>query len=361
MTDPFAPGLLSRLREAPRKVALVRASRIGDFLCAVPALRALRAALPAAEMTMITLPLLRDLAVRSPYLDRYVPFPGFPGLAEQFFDARRAVSFFRRMQEERFDLAVQMQGSGVYSNPFTLLLGARATAGFVRPGDAAGPLDAALPLPEGVHEVRRVLALSGFLGAPACGEELEFPLWPQDHAAAERLLEGAACPLIGLHTGARDRTRRWALDRFAAVGQEMQRRHGGTVVIVGGPEERVAGESVAGALDGPCLNLAGQTSLAELGAVIARLSVLVTNDSGPAHIAYALDVPVVTIFGGGSPALNGPLRPGPHRVLTHDVPCRPCGYTTCPVGYPCLEHVLAPHVVTAAEEVMADRGCRAER
>jgi hypothetical protein len=81
-TDPTAPGLLTRLPDPPRKVALLRASRIGDFLCATPALRALRRALPEAEITMITLPLLRGLVERSPHLDRFVAFPGFPGIAE---------------------------------------------------------------------------------------------------------------------------------------------------------------------------------------------------------------------------------------------------------------------------------------
>ena len=118
--DPLAPGLLARLPAPPRKVALLRASRIGDFLCATPAFRALRAALPGAQITMITLPLLQGLVARSPRLDRYVAFPGFPGIAEQFFDARRTLAFFAAMQAERFDLAIQMQGSGVYSNPFTL-------------------------------------------------------------------------------------------------------------------------------------------------------------------------------------------------------------------------------------------------
>ena len=110
--DPFAPGLLRRLPAPPRTVALLRASRIGDFLCAVPAFRALRATLPEAEIAIITLPLLCELALRSPYLDRVIPFPGFPGIAEQFFDARRCVGFFQEMQAERFDLAIQMQGIG---------------------------------------------------------------------------------------------------------------------------------------------------------------------------------------------------------------------------------------------------------
>jgi ADP-heptose:LPS heptosyltransferase len=352
MTDPFAPGLLSRLAEPPRKVALLRASRLGDFLCAVPALRALRAALPEAEITMITLPLLRDLVARSPYLNRFVAFPGFPGIAEQFFDAQRAVDFFREMQAQQFDLAVQMQGSGVYSNPFTLLLGARVTAGFVRPGDPPGRLDAALPVPEQEHELRRMLALTTFLGAPPQGEELEYPLWPQDHAAAEALLAGLARPLIGLHPGARARTRRWALDRFAAVGVRLQRRHGGTIVVLGDAEERPAAEAVAQQVGGPCLSLAGRTSLAVLGAVIARLAVLVTNDSGPAHVAYALGTPTVTVLGGGRPAAYLPLMGGPYRILAYEVPCRPCEYAECPVGYTCLRGVTVEQAVEAASAVI---------
>ncbi|HEX8202269.1 MAG TPA: glycosyltransferase family 9 protein, partial [Isosphaeraceae bacterium] len=218
-TEPACgPGLLSRLPEAPRTVALVRASRIGDFVCATPAFRALRAALPGAEITLIALPMVRAPAERSPHLDRFEAFPGFPGIAEQVFDARRAVRFFRRMQAERFDLAVQMHGSGAYSNPFTLMLGARVTAGFVRAGEPPGRLDAALAWPRGLHEVRRVLALMDVLGIPARGERTEFPLWPEDHAAAEALLAGVERPLIGLHPSAREATKRWASGRFAAAG-----------------------------------------------------------------------------------------------------------------------------------------------
>lgn len=352
MNDPFAPGLLSRLAEPPRKVALLRASRIGDFLCATPAFRALRCALPQAEITLITLPMLRELADRLPSIDRVVAFPGFPGIAEQFFDARSTLRFLQEMQCERFDLAIQMQGSGAYSNSFTLLLGAKATAGFVRPGDPAGRLDAALPYPEGVREVQAVLALATFLGAPAQGESTDYPLWPSDHEAATCLLKGAERPLLGLHPAARDATRRWGLDRFAAAGNALRDRYGGTLVILGEKEEQATGDALARRLDRPCLNLIGKTSLTTLGAVIARLSLLVTNDTGPAHMAYALGTPTVTIFGAASPERYGPPREGPYRALAYPVACRPCGYATCPIGYPCLEGVTVSQVVKAAEEVI---------
>ena len=149
------------------------------------------------------------------------------------------------MQAEEFDLALQLHGSGVYANPFTLMLGARATAGFIRPGDPAGRLAAALPLPESGHEIRRVLSLPVFLGAPPQGDETEFPLWPEDHAAAEELLRGAERPLIGLHPAAREATKRWPAERFAALAGQLQRCHGGTVVLVGGADELPLAEAVA--------------------------------------------------------------------------------------------------------------------
>jgi ADP-heptose:LPS heptosyltransferase len=339
----------------PHKIVLLRASRIGDFLCTIPAIRALRSAFPEAEIAMITLPLLRDLAMRSPYIDRYIPFPGFPGMAEQFFSAPKTLQFFQHMQSEHFDLALQMQGSGVYSNPFMLLLGAKATAGFVREGDSASLLDAALPFPENEHEIRRMLALTTFLGIPAQGEELEFPLWQEDYGKADALLVHAKTPLIGLHPSARDATRRWAVERFVGTGQVLAQRHHGTIVLLGEAEDYASGEAMAAAIATnvtPCLNLMGKTTLPLLGAVIARLSVLITNDSGPAHIAYALKTPTVTIFGGGSPTLNGPLVQGPFRILLSPVPCRPCGYSTCPIGYLCLEQVSVQEVIQSVEELL---------
>ena len=136
--DPFRPGLLNELARPPEKIVILRASRIGDFINGSPAFRALRGAFPGAKIDLITLPMLEGLAQRLGCFDEIIPFPGYPGLAEQFFDPARALAFFQEMQAEQFDLAIQMQGSGVYSNPFTLMLGARRTAGFVRPGDPAG-------------------------------------------------------------------------------------------------------------------------------------------------------------------------------------------------------------------------------
>ncbi len=316
-SDPFAPDLLGRLPAPPRKVALLRTSRIGDFLCAVPAMRALRKRLPDAEIHMLTLPLLVDLARRLPVLDRVWSFPGFPGLADQFFEAHRTVRFVQTLQREGFDLAIQMQGTGVYSNTFMLLLGARATAGFVRPGDPAGLLDAALPYPHDLHEIECVLALTSFLGAPPADTRLEFPLTEVERQQAQHLLSEWPGPWIGLHPSSRDPLRCWPLENYAELAGSLLADHGGTIFLLGDDEAEAAGQFLVHHLGEHCVNLTGKLSLTALGALIERLDLLVTNDSGPAHIAYALGAPTVTLFSShASLHTNGPLQPGPFRLLT---------------------------------------------
>jgi ADP-heptose:LPS heptosyltransferase len=246
------------------------------------------------------------------------------GLAEQFFDARGCLRFLASMQDQRLDLALQMNGTGAYSNTFTLLLGARASAGYTADADWPACLDAALPYPDGVHEIHRVLALTTFIDAPARGDELDFLLWEEERDRARVLLHGLGRSLLGLHPAASDANKRWPPERFAELAAAVHRRCGLMPVLLGGPGERALAERVAAAIEGPCLNLAGRTSLPELGAVIASLAVLVSGDSGPAHIAYALDTPSVTIFGATSPAEWGPLGDAHrHRVLAtqHDLEC----------------------------------------
>lgn len=248
-----------------------------------------------------------------------------------------------------------MHGTGVYANPVALMLGAELTAGFVRPGDDPSLLDLAFPMPTSGHQIHRLLAFTSFLGAPPLGATYDFPLRPEDREEAECLLRRTESPLIGLHAGSWDDTKRWRNERFATVGGELQRRYGGTVVLIGGRRERTDAEQIERTLGRRCLNLVGRTSLGVLGAVIARLAVFVSNDSGPAHIAYAMQIPSVTIFGAMDPAEWGPVEKQRHAVLAYDVECRPCSYTQCPIDNRCLDGVTADHVIAAAERVLPVR------
>jgi ADP-heptose:LPS heptosyltransferase len=301
---------------------------------------------------LITLPMLHQIGERLPYIDEVVEFPGYPGIAEQLYSPERALTFLESIQAEKFDLAIQLQGSGVYSNPLLLLFGARWNAGFIRPGDPPGLLDAAPLWPEDGLEVERILKLPEFLGAPSQDVHTDFPLRPEDVARAEDLLRGFSPPFIGLHPAARELTRRWSMERFLATGRALMQNWGGTLVVIGEQADRDEINEALQSISIPTLNLAGKTSLPVLGAVLTRLNAFITNDTGPAHIAYALGVPTVTIFGGGDIQRYSPPQPGPFRLLAHPVVCRPCSYAECPIGYKCLIQVTVEEVVEAVGEIM---------
>jgi ADP-heptose:LPS heptosyltransferase len=314
MQDATVPGLLTRLPAPPRKAVLLGEPRLGAYICLTPALRALRAALPDTEMVMITDATLRDLSRRTPYLDRFLPFPPLEG-AHHARDVRPLTTFLQQMQEENFDLAIQLHGYGLWSCPFFVLLGAQVNAGFTGPADLPGLMEAALPFPREGHFVDRVLALTTFLGAPARGRATEFPLAEEDHRAARTLLAQAKPPLIGIHPSARNWQRQWPTRRFAELAVSLQARQRGTIVLLGERADADV-EQIAGSIEGPCLNLAGRTPLPLLGAVIAHLSLLITNDTGPAHIGYALQTPTITLFDSHARTLFWPPEQGPFHALS---------------------------------------------
>jgi ADP-heptose:LPS heptosyltransferase len=297
-----------------RSIAVLRPGRIGDYLCATPAVRALRTAAPAARLDYIALPLVRELVERNPHIDRYVEFPGFPGIAEQFFAPQRALSWLSAMQDEEYDLVVQLYGSGVNANPIALMMGGARCAGFIRPGDPIGLLDAAIPLPTTGAEVDRVLALVRHLGAPDAGRGYDLRLTSADRGAASGVLEKLPRPVVALHCGARDAERRAAPDAFVGAAAVL----GGSAVILGGDDERAVGSALAAGLDAagvPRRNLTGDLPLATAAAVIEAAAVLVTTDSGPAHLAYAVGAPSVTVYLASEPERWAPPVPGPHLTL----------------------------------------------
>jgi ADP-heptose:LPS heptosyltransferase len=310
-----------------RKVAVLRPGRIGDYLCATPAVRALRHAVPDAELHYIALPLVRELVERNPCVDRFVEFPGFPYIAEQFFRPRRALRWLSAMQDERYDLVVQLYGSGVYANPIALLMGGRRSAGFVRPSGDQHQLDAAIPLPVAGPEVDRGLALVRHLGAAAAGRRYDLELTGPDRADAARILDRLPRPVIGLHCGARDGERVVDATAFARAARLL----GGFPVLLGGRPEPLPGGRpeplLARRAEPPAdeaLNLTGILPLSTCAAVIAGLDLLLTTDSGPAHLGYALGTPSVTVFVASEPERWGPPAPGPHAVLD----CRASGAVT---------------------------------
>jgi heptosyltransferase-2 len=174
------------------------------------------------------------------------------------------------------------------------------------------------------------------------------PSWEQEAAP---LLESSP-RWIGLNPGAAfGGAKRWLPERFAEAGDQLARDRGAAVAIVGSATERPLGDEIAARMQAPTRVMCGETDLHQLVGVLSRLSLLLTNDSGPMHLAAALGVPVVAVFGSTDPTETFPV--GEHRLVREPVPCSPCLLRECPIDHRCMTRVTVERVVSAARELQA--------
>jgi ADP-heptose:LPS heptosyltransferase len=299
----------------PGRVAILRALQLGDLLCAVPALRAVRAALPESEIVLIGLPWARAFVGRyAGYLDGFREFPGWPGLPEQPPRWDRIPAFLAAMQTEQFDLILQLHGSGSLTNPLAALLGARRTAGFCTQNGYRPDPDLFLSYPDEGLEVRRLLKLVEFLGMPSQGEYLEFPVYDSDRKALARTEWVEPGRYVCIHPGASVPERRWPVEQFAVVAGAFAAR-GLRVVLTGTAPEAGLTEQVARTATVDCVDLAGRTDLGVLAALLSEARLLVCNDTGVSHLAAALRTPSVVLSTGENPMRWAPADGRRHRVL----------------------------------------------
>jgi len=219
-----------------------------------------------------------------------------------------------------------------------------------------GELTLGAPYPDDQPEVYRNLGLASLLGCPAIDPELEFPLHESDYAEAAALLHifpHAARPLIGLHSGARPPARRWPTAYFASVADELVRLFGAQIILTGGTDETEIVHSTEEQMTTQPINLAGKTSLGGLAALINKLDLFISNDTGPAHLAYAVGTPSITIFGPADYRRWAPLNQELHRIVRHPVVCSPCSYLICPIDHRCLRGVSPAMVIETARDLLA--------
>ncbi|MDQ4128596.1 MAG: glycosyltransferase family 9 protein [Actinomycetota bacterium] len=300
------------------KLAVFRGLYLGDLIAAAPALRSLRRGYPGAEITLVSLPWAAALA---PHLEdlvnRLVPYPGAPGL-DGAGSAEELEEFLARARAERFDLAVNMHGRGPISTGLVARFGAQRTASFVGgKGSDVPALDVEVPWDAETHESRKLLLLAEKVGGAITraydSSQPELRVREEDKRRALALLRPRK-PLALVHPGASVPEKRWPGETYGRVADSLV-SCGYDVAVTGSAGEKELTRLVSEAGPGS-LNLGGQTDLSTLIALVARASVVVSNDTGPAHLAYALRTPSVTLFGPSTDASRwGPLDGERHTVL----------------------------------------------
>jgi ADP-heptose:LPS heptosyltransferase len=338
-----------------RSVVLVRLRvGLGDLLCTVPALRALRRARPDLHVALLTWAEMAPVVDRYPaYVDELVDFPGWPGIPERPPRPAELPAFLDRMRARGWDAAVQLYGDRPAANEVTAALGARRVGGFHDPDRHPADPATHLPYPASMHEVHRHLSLLQHLGVPPAGEDLEFPVAPGDVAEAARLLRRAGTEPGGyavLHPGATSSSRRWPLPRWAAVGDALSRT-GLRVLVTGVPGEERLTAGVTGAMAAAAYDACGATSLGGFAALLRSAAVLASTDTGAAHLAVAVGTPTVTVFQSGDPRRWAGFRRDRHKVVRADVGCNPCPHLDCPIDHRCATRVTVPAVLEQVELV----------
>ncbi len=295
-----------------RNIVVFRALQLGDMLCAVPALRALRGAAPDARITLVGLPWATQFAQRfDGYIDAFLPFPGAEGLPEQQPRAGELQGFQAALRALDPDLAIQMHGDGSRTNAVV------AGFGCQRSSHARGT-SAGTAWPESGTEPERLLRLTDSLGAPRLGEHLEFPLGAADRAElrASGLAEGLAPGgYFCVHPGARSRDKCWPVERFAQVADHLAQRWGLVPVFTGSASEADLAREVAQCMRTPARIAAGPISIGAMAALMDGARLLVCNDTGVSHIAAGLRLPSAVVFSKADIRRWSPADTALHRCL----------------------------------------------
>jgi heptosyltransferase II len=336
----FNPSAISRL--------MVRATNwLGDAVMSVPAIRCLREIFPRAHIAVVARPWVADLYARESAIDRVIVYGAARGLKPR-------IEFARRLRAEGFEAAILLQ------NAFDAALMAWLARiperiGYRRDGRGL-LLTRAAPVPESGEIPRHqrfyyleLLRRAGLMERYPANEAIRLEGTEQAREAGVAHLHalGIEGTPVGISPGAAyGNAKRWMPERFAAVARRFQ---GSPVLIFGAAGERELGAQVAAQIPG-AHNLAGQTTLREFIELAAACRLFLTNDSGSMHIASALGVPTVAIFGATDDVTTGPAGPVA-RVVREHAECSPCLLRECPIDHRCMTAVSAEAVAGAALEL----------
>ena len=333
----------------PRRVLIIKPSAIGDVVHALPILNLIRRRWPGAHVSWLVTPACAGLLERHPQLDAVVRFERRE-FGKGWRSPRAALDllrFNRRLRDGKFDLVVDLQG--LFRSGWL----AWVTGAPVRVGPANAREGAWLfythRVPTGTpeqHAIERYLTIAQALGCERGPVEFRFAVDDADRAHVAGLVPGGR-PFAVLMPGTNWETKRWPVERFAALVGPLRERFGLESVVAGGPDTVELAKQVPGATD-----LAGRTNLRQLVALLERAALVVANDSGPMHIAAALGRPLVTPYGPTNPVRTGPYG-RQDSVVRLDIPCSPCYSRKCS-HQSCLQWLTIDPVLELARTQMGN-------
>jgi heptosyltransferase-2 len=344
------------------RVLIVMPTWLGDTVMATPTLRALRGLYPKARITALIRRNLKPLIEATPWLDRIITVrPSGSGWTR---GSARVLPLSARLRRASCDLAVLLPNS-FRAALLARLAGIPRRVGYERDGRGFLLTDRLAPPRHGAHFIPistrdYYRAIARYLGAPALDPAMQLFTRPDDDAEADALLRGAGFDpqrgrrLVLLNPGANfGAAKLWPAERFAAVADRCHGELDCLVAVSGAPNERPILDRVIAAARTPIIDLPHLgIDLRLLKSVVRRSSLMITNDTGPRHMAAALGTPVVTIFGPTDPAWTEIQFAGERQVMV-TVDCGPCQQKQCPLDHRCMTRIDPGMVFAAAAELLA--------
>lgn len=299
------------------RIALLKPSALGDIIHCLPVLTALRQRYPHAHITWIVNQTYEPLLRGHPDLDDILAFDRRASHDGWRAAAKSWLHFLGELRRRRFDLVLDLQGLA-RTAVMVLATGAARRVGLSTAREGARwTYTDVVPVADfqAIHAVERCWLAAEALGAGNGRRQFRLAIPEAARRWADAALSGRPRPWLMLGPGARWQTKRWPPEHFAALARRAQRDFGGTVIFVGGTDERSLAESVRSQLTGPAEDLTGRTTLPQLAALLERADVMLANDTGPLHLAAALGRPVIAPYTCTRVRLNGPYGPGPAGVV----------------------------------------------
>ncbi len=346
---------------AVKKILIRTTNWVGDAVLSIPAMREVRKLFPKAHISLLASPWVSPIYSEVEFADEIIEYDK-RGLHKGWLGLGRLTADLRR---RRFDLAILLQ------NAFEAALIAFCAriplrVGYARDGRSLLLTHACRINPQ----VRHMHQAYYYLGILSGAGLTPFRLWEQelgptgvgikkaDREAAAAMLRSNGIRendlVVAINPGAfYGEAKRWLPDRYAAVADALAERHGARIVLIGAPSDLETARRVAENMKSLPLILAGQTTLGQLMGLLKECDLLITNDSGPMHLAAALDVPQLAIFGSTSEAATGPLS-SKAAVLKNPVECNPCFLRKCPTDFRCMKGLSVLEVLKAAQDKLEE-------
>jgi lipopolysaccharide heptosyltransferase II len=361
----------------PRRILVRGTNWLGDAVMTTPALLRLREKFPEAQITLLTPEKLRELWTNHPAINETISFAS----GENVF----AVA--KKLRAGKFDLALVLPNSP-RSALEVFLAGIPRRTGYARPWrnffltQAVAPRADAVKMrkrsvgeikkliaenpesriqnpeiPKSAHQIFEYLNLAVALGANPEPLATQLFITPEEIESARKKfgLDKISNPIFGLNPGAEyGPAKRWPVERFIATAKEIQQKTNCIWILFGGKGDLAIANQIESEIQNSKLktqNLCGKTSLRELMSLLKLCRVLLTNDTGPMHVAAALKIPIVAIFGSTSPELTGPVFSSGSKILKSDAPCSPCFLRECPIDFRCMNGIGVERVVEAVFEI----------